>query len=335
MSNLAKFYSEKELVIKFIKDWITFLNKGNQSHRLSTALLFLQMIFEDELTSKIQNGEYVSKIFETLKEKSTDYNLFQMMFKYLDFDDNLIDNLYPALFCILESLELKLGFLADDNIPISLVVDVTQLAQIQTSKLSKIVLDELSKTKGKKIRKNLLLICQHMLENYKNKTAFVYHERKIRLLAFQNNMKQILQHVSTIMTTENLLDLLSNEKKQFQFNTYHRISYAIDFQKQVSAKYIIMQFKKKSELDLAKFLHKLNILQVERIVNGPGIFKDKFYNCLSHVTFRRINEDSQWSKVENKARDNIEQLNIFDEASLRQAKINAVKYLQKLLSESI
>ncbi len=35
----------------------------------------------------------------------------------------------------------------------------------------------------------------------------------------------------------------------------------------------------------------------------PGIFKPKFYCCVTHHAYRKAFEDTQWLNIENQARD--------------------------------
>lgn len=168
------------------------------------------------------------------------------------------------------------------------------------------MLADITKTKGYKVRASIFNICEEILLNYADKSDFSYIEKKIKLLSHQNNMKGILQFASKDLTSQQLTAFLLKEKERGLYQTYHRISYALDSLKLMGEKYILMQFKKKPEMELVKFLQRINIIQAKKIVNGAGIFKDKFYTCLSHVAFRRQLEDQQWLEVEDKARDIIE-----------------------------
>lgn len=73
---------------------------------------------------------------------------------------------YSYLMLLLAALELKLGFLVDDHItPQTLVFDPTDLALLQTRpELGRLIVDKLSKVKGKKVRKAVVEAARGVLE---------------------------------------------------------------------------------------------------------------------------------------------------------------------------
>ena len=81
------------------------------------------------------------------------------------------------------------------------------------------------------------------------------------------------------------------------------MGFALEIEKQLSAKFLLMQFTKVNEQEILKMLNKMNILQIEKVIKG--VFKDKYYSCISYISYRRSNEDQQWIQIENKARDQI------------------------------
>jgi EAL domain-containing protein (putative c-di-GMP-specific phosphodiesterase class I) len=56
------------------------------------------------------------------------------------------------------------------------------------------------------------------------------------------------------------------------------------------------------ESELLKILDRINMNQTTKLLtSGQVLFKDKFYNCLSHHAYRKAFEDSAWLKIETEA----------------------------------
>jgi hypothetical protein len=56
----------------------------------------------------------------------------------------------------LAAMEVKLGYLADENVPINLVFNDRAIHLAKSSEISQTIVDKLTKVKGKKIRKTLI-----------------------------------------------------------------------------------------------------------------------------------------------------------------------------------
>ena len=56
----------------------------------------------------------------------------------------------------LAAMEVKLGYLADENVPINLVFNERAIHIAKGSEMGQVIVDKLTKVKGKKIRKTLI-----------------------------------------------------------------------------------------------------------------------------------------------------------------------------------
>jgi hypothetical protein len=57
------------------------------------------------------------------------------------------------------------------------------------------------------------------------------------------------------------------------------------------------------EGEILKILDRMNLNQMAKVV--PGVFKPKFYCCVTHHAYRKAFEETQWLKIENQARDTL------------------------------
>lgn len=64
--------------------------------------------------------------------------------------------IYHYLYLILIGLDIKLGFLTDEKLPIELVYNEEDVSKVRNSGLSQVIIDKLSKVKGKKVRKHVI-----------------------------------------------------------------------------------------------------------------------------------------------------------------------------------
>ncbi|CDW75182.1 UNKNOWN [Stylonychia lemnae] len=331
VQNLAKQSSESQVILKFLKQWTSYLNKNRQPHKFKVVKIFLEMIFDINLRESILKGDYFEQLFEIFQERSQDSAFFRSMLSYLDFNDELNYKLIDGLMVIIETMEIKLKYLVDEQIPDSLITEQKNIVIINQSKISQAILDNVSKAKGKKFRKHLIKLCSLLLDQIKAKNTQLNLKLTMKIMILRSQIKQLLKIISNSKTSKILYDILIYDKETLYMN-YHIVSFALENSKMLAAKYILQQFKKKSEVDLINYLNRMNMNQISRSIKG--IFKDKFYCCLCHIAFRRSTEDPQWQKVEDEARNQIEKLDICNK-STDQIKLEAVQYMQQIISEEI
>ena len=85
-----------------------------------------------------------------------------------------------------------------------------------------------------------------------------------------------------------------------------------------------------SQEEILKVLERMNINQMRKLV--PGIFKGKYYCCLSHHTYRKSFEDPAWLQVEAACQDQMLRVDALDSAAKH---ILAAEVLVKLLKEDL
>jgi hypothetical protein len=96
-------------------------------------------------------------------------NSFPKYFSFIDQNLDLCRKVHRYLHLTLACMEHKLGYLQDDKVPHPLVFSEADFIRVRNSELGKVILDKLSKVKGKKVRKSLIAISYILLENLPSK----------------------------------------------------------------------------------------------------------------------------------------------------------------------
>jgi hypothetical protein len=81
------------------------------------------------------------------------------------------------------------------------------------------------------------------------------------------------------------------------------------------------------EGELLKILDRMNLNQMAKVV--PGVFKPKFYCCVTHHAYRKAFEDTQWLNIENQARDNMMAVDEDRELGRKQCMATLAKILKE------
>ncbi len=103
---------------------------------------------------------------------------------------------------ILATLELKLGYLTDEKVPQGLVFSEHDFARVKNSELGKVILDKLSKVKGKKVRKHLISIQFTLLSNLQAHLSYFVNLERQRLYMMQPDYNELLLQITTMSGTD-------------------------------------------------------------------------------------------------------------------------------------
>ncbi len=151
----------------------------------------------------------------------------------------------------------------------------------------------------------------------------------------QAAFNDLLLQITNIM---NLQEFINGPDLQIE-----RIIFTMDLLKSslLGCKLLVLQLIKKrktspqiqnllEESELLKILDRMNLNQLSKII-PQGIFKQKFYVCVSHHTYRKAFEDTAWLQVEQAAQNQM-MLAIQD---MDNAKSKSAEALKRLIREEL
>lgn len=95
------------------------------------------------------------------------------------------------MFLVIIGLDLKLGYLVDQNVRANLVYKEDDMNKVKTSELCQVIIEKLSKVKGEKIRKQAIQICHILITNLE-KAGLKMIEQKASLALLQFNYASLL-----------------------------------------------------------------------------------------------------------------------------------------------
>jgi hypothetical protein len=205
------------------------------------------------------------------------------------------------------ALEVQLGYLADEKVPLDMVFTSGDVHNVKSSKLGQVVIDKLSKVKGKKVRKNLITLLEGLLERlvrrYPESRESVQSEYRVKLMILHFNYHLVISELCEPGVQVKAFIDLHFERVLFCFDQLRTTVLA--------CKYLILQLAAKSglpeqlkhhlsELELLRnVLDRMNVNQMRKTI--PGLYKDKFFCCISHHAYGKAPEDHQWLQVEAEA----------------------------------
>lgn len=163
VTTLALFPSEHQMSLKFMKQWSKKLDATlppDQRSLLTQSVCYFKLASHPSVDTFLKD----TRLHDLLLDHFLEPTYLPLFFTF--WGALLTRSPYVYLFLLLAALEVKLGFLVDDHItPQSLVFDPADLAMVQTRpELGRLIVDKLSKVKGKKVRKAVVEAARGVLE---------------------------------------------------------------------------------------------------------------------------------------------------------------------------
>ena len=96
-------------------------------------------------------------------------------------------------------MDVKLGYLLDENVPREMVFSENELNLVKNSKMSQFIVEKFSKVKGKKVRKNLIQVLEILLGNLlkanKELHQEIYNEYRVKIHLLHFNYHLVISHI--------------------------------------------------------------------------------------------------------------------------------------------
>jgi len=278
------------MTLKFMKQWAKKLDATlppDSRALLSQAVCFFKLVSHPTDDAFLKDTRLHDLLLDLYLESPCPF------LPFLDLSPSVRARALRSLLLVLAALEVKLGYLVDEGgIPQALVFTPEEL-QLR-GELGRVVVEKLSKVKGRKVRRAVSEGALQVVDGL---------AERCRLRGMRGEWTRVVGEMIEVEVSRYI---------NCGVGQVERIVFAIDQMKNsmLGAKLLVLQLVKKKqasqqitalldESEILKVLDRMNLNQVSKIV--PGIFKPKFFCCLSHHAYRKAFEDNQWLSVENQA----------------------------------
>lgn len=198
---------------KFVKQWSKKIDQkitNDKRSLLQMAICYFKLVQQPSEEAFLKDSRFQDSLLDLCTEDN-----FHLFFHFLDQNQELGRKMHRLIHLILATLELKLGYLTDEKVPQGLVFSDQDFARVKNSELGKVILDKLSKVKGKKVRKHLLIIQITLLDNLKLSPGYFVNLEKQRLLMMQADYNEILLQISSL-SSKDLKEFINGSDLQIE-----------------------------------------------------------------------------------------------------------------------